>query len=74
MQRTITINGVDFEVEFDTAGEVESICIGQTEVSDVISNHVAQQIVDLVERNSVAWFDEYLREINAEELAARRAA
>lgn len=74
MQRTITQSDVDFEVEFDMAGEVDAIYIGGVEVTDIISHQVREAIETAVVRNAHRWHGEYLAEIHAEELAARRAA
>lgn len=74
MQRTITLLNVDFEVEFDRAGDVDAIYIGAVEVSDVISPAVSEFIHATVHANADRWFDEYLGEIAAEEQAIRRAA
>lgn len=74
MQRTITMHGVDFEVEFDMEGEVDAIYIGGVEVTDIIRDTTKDAIRSTVERNASSWFDEYLRDIAAEELASRRAA
>lgn len=74
MQRTIQMHGVDFEVEFDTAGDVDTIYIGGTDVTEVLSKETKNAIGAVVESNCCAWFDEYLREIAVEEQAARRAA
>ena len=74
MQRTITQSGIDFEVEFDAAGDVDAIYIGGVEVTDIISHLVRDAIETVVVRNAHRWYGEYLAEIHAEELAARRAA
>lgn len=74
MQRTITMHGVDFEVEFDRAGDVDALYIGGTEITEVIRDATKQAIQSTVERNASRWFDEYQRDIAVEELACRRAA
>jgi len=74
MQRTITMHGVDFEVEFDQSGDIDALYIGGVEVTDVIRDTTKGAIRSTVERNASRWFDEYLRDIHAEELAYRRAA
>ena len=71
MQRTITQFGIDFEVEFDIAGEVEAIYIGGTEVSDVINAETREAINTAVIRNAHRWFQDYLSDIATEERAAR---
>jgi hypothetical protein len=68
------MHGVDFEVEFDTAGDVDAIYIGGVDATEVLSKETKNAIGAVVEANCSAWFDEYLNEIAAEELASRRAA
>ena len=74
MQRTITQSGIDFEVEFDAAGEIDAIYIGGVEVTDIISDAVREAIETTVVRNAHRWHGEYLRDVHYEEIAARRAA
>lgn len=74
MQRTIPMHGVDFEVEFDMAGEIDALYIGGVEVTEVISDLTKDAIRSTVERNAKRWFDEFLRDVAAEEHASRKAA
>lgn len=66
MQRTITMHTVDFEVEFDEAGEVDALYIGAVEVTEVISDITKSAIRSTVERNAARWFDEYRAEMAGE--------
>jgi hypothetical protein len=71
MQRTIHKHGVDFEVEFTEAGEVDAIYIGAVEVSEVIRESTERAIISEVMMYSADWFAEYRREMANE---MRRAA
>lgn len=66
MQRAITMHGVDFEVEFDDAAEVEALYIKGVDVTDVIDDLTKDAIRCTVERNAAAWVSEYLANIAAE--------
>lgn len=74
MQRTITMHGVDFEVEFDEAGEVDAIYIGGTEVSDVIRESTERGIRSKVSMFSADWFAEARLELYMAEREERCAA
>lgn len=74
MQTNITMHGVDFVVEFDVDGEIDAIYIGGVDVTDVLSIITTDAIRSTVQHNASRWFEEYRREIAAEELACRRAA
>lgn len=62
-QRTITMHGVDFEVEFDPSGDIEALYIGGAEVTDVISDLTKDALRSVVSRNASTWFAEYHREM-----------
>lgn len=74
MQRTIHMHGVDFEVEFDRSGDIDAIYIGGTEVTEVISDLTKDAIRCTVERNAAHWFDQYNRDLAAEQRADMRRA
>lgn len=74
MQRTIHMHGVDFEVEFDEAGEIDALYIGGVEVTEVISDLTKDAIRSTVERNAKAWFAQYHNDLAAEQRADMRRA
>ena len=51
-QRTITMHGVEFEVEFEPSGDIEALYIGGAEVTDVISDLTKDALRSVVSRNA----------------------
>ena len=74
MQHTVTMHGINFEVEFTPGpfgADVDEIYIGGAEVTDVLSEETKQAIEAYVESNADRWAEEYNQHMRDEaEIAA----
>ena len=73
MQRTITVHGIDFEVEFSQDATIDAVYIGATEVMDVLCEKTMDEIRFVVESCVDVWFSEYHVQLEAEAKRERKA-
>lgn len=69
MQRTVTMHGIDFEVEFTPTpygADVDEIYIGGTEVTEVLCEQTKDAIGTYVDSHAEQWANEHNQQMRDE--------